>query len=100
MHPTTDADALQAAVLTLSEDAPDVAATTFLAPHGRWNGLISAVGSYVSGAEWREPERQDCSASSRERTRRFLPAPTREDRTRLYQRHCVRGRKKIVFGVG
>jgi monoamine oxidase len=36
---------------SLSEDAPDVAATTFLAPHGRWNGLISAVGSYVSGAE-------------------------------------------------
>ena len=25
----------------------------------------------------REPKRQDCSASSREMTRRFLPAPTR-----------------------
>jgi monoamine oxidase len=36
---------------SLSEHAPDVAAATFLAPHGRWNGLISAVGSYVSGAE-------------------------------------------------
>ena len=36
---------------SLSEHAPDVAAATFLAPHGRWNGLISAVGSYVSGAD-------------------------------------------------
>jgi monoamine oxidase len=35
---------------SLSEDAPDVAAATFLAPQGRWNSLISAVGSYVSGA--------------------------------------------------
>jgi len=36
---------------SLSEDAPDVSAATFLAPHGRWNELISAVGSYVSGAD-------------------------------------------------
>ncbi|MFZ2139393.1 MAG: FAD-dependent oxidoreductase, partial [Xanthobacteraceae bacterium] len=36
---------------SLSEHAPDVAAATFLVPHGRWNGLISAVGSYVSGAD-------------------------------------------------
>ena len=36
---------------SLSEHAPDVAAATFLAPHGRWNGLIGAVGSYVSGAD-------------------------------------------------
>jgi monoamine oxidase len=36
---------------SLSEHAPDVAAATFLAPHGRWNGLISAVGSYASGAD-------------------------------------------------
>ena len=35
----------------LAEDAADVAAATFLAPHGRWNELITAVGSYVSGAE-------------------------------------------------
>jgi monoamine oxidase len=33
------------------EHAPDVAAATFLEPHGRWNGLIGAVGSYVSGAD-------------------------------------------------
>src|SRR6202011_4959030 len=26
---------------SLSEHAPDVAAATFLAPHGRWNGLIN-----------------------------------------------------------
>jgi hypothetical protein len=31
---------------------------------------------------------------------KVLPKAHREDRTRLYQRHCVRGRKKIVFGVG
>jgi len=36
---------------SLSEDAPDVAASTFLVPQGRWNGLISAVGSYVTGAD-------------------------------------------------
>jgi monoamine oxidase len=33
------------------EHAPDVAAATFLEPRGRWNGLIGAVGSYVSGAD-------------------------------------------------
>jgi monoamine oxidase len=36
---------------SLSEDKPDVAAGTFLEPHGRWNALINAVSSYVSGAE-------------------------------------------------
>jgi monoamine oxidase len=36
---------------SLSEDQPDVAAATFLEPHGRWNALINAVSSYVSGAE-------------------------------------------------
>jgi monoamine oxidase len=36
---------------SLSEDAPDVACATFLAPNGRWNELISAVGSYVTGAD-------------------------------------------------
>jgi monoamine oxidase len=35
----------------LAEDVADVSAATFLAPHGRWNELITAVGSYVSGAE-------------------------------------------------
>ena len=44
---------------SLSEDAPDVAASTFLAPHGRWNGLISAVGSYVSGADLKRVSTRD-----------------------------------------
>ena len=38
----------------LSERAqkePDVAAATLLKPGGRWNNLISAVGTYISGAE-------------------------------------------------
>jgi monoamine oxidase len=30
---------------------PDVPAATLLAPGSRWNGLISAVGTYISGAE-------------------------------------------------
>src|SRR5262249_7388714 len=30
---------------------PDVAAASFLEPLGRWNGLINAVSTYVSGAE-------------------------------------------------
>src|SRR5215470_8780579 len=34
-----------------SEQMPDVAAARFLAPHGRWNDLINAVGTYVTGAE-------------------------------------------------
>ena len=36
---------------SLCEDKPDVAAATFLEPHGRWNALINAVSTYVSGAE-------------------------------------------------
>ena len=36
---------------SLAQDAPDVAAATFLEPRGRWNGLIGAVGSYASGAD-------------------------------------------------
>src|SRR5262249_52939973 len=36
---------------TLPDDAEDVAAATFLEPLGRWNGLIDAVGTYVSGAD-------------------------------------------------
>lgn len=32
-------------------DGDDVAAATFLEPLGRWNGLIDAVGTYVSGAD-------------------------------------------------
>jgi len=34
-----------------SEAEPDVAAAHFLDPGGRWNNLINAVGTYVSGAE-------------------------------------------------
>jgi len=30
---------------------PDIAAATLLAPGCRWNGLISAIGTYISGAE-------------------------------------------------
>jgi monoamine oxidase len=36
---------------TASEAVPDVAAASFLEPGGRWNDLINAVGTYVSGAE-------------------------------------------------
>jgi monoamine oxidase len=36
---------------SLPEDKPDVAAATFLEPRGRWNALINAVSTYVSGAE-------------------------------------------------
>ena len=35
---------------SLPDTEPDVATATFLAPHGRWNALIGAVGSYASGA--------------------------------------------------
>jgi monoamine oxidase len=37
--------------LTLAPDAPDVAAAAFLEPGGRWNNLINAIGTYISGAE-------------------------------------------------
>jgi monoamine oxidase len=36
---------------SLSDDEPDLAAATFLEPRGRWNALINAVSTYVSGAE-------------------------------------------------
>ncbi|MGZ8367737.1 MAG: FAD-dependent oxidoreductase, partial [Rhodoplanes sp.] len=36
---------------TLSEGQRDVAGAVFLAPLGRWNDLIDAVSTYVSGAE-------------------------------------------------
>jgi monoamine oxidase len=36
---------------SLPEEAPDVAAATFLASHGRWNELINAVATYASGDE-------------------------------------------------
>src|SRR5882757_1051934 len=34
-----------------SEAMPDVASASFLTPGNRWNDLINAVGTYVSGAE-------------------------------------------------
>jgi monoamine oxidase len=36
---------------TPSDGAGDVSAASFLEPLGRWNGLIDAVGTYVSGAD-------------------------------------------------
>jgi monoamine oxidase len=47
-------DALQSfhqRVDALSDNQPDVSAASFLDPHGHWNGLITAVGTYISGAE-------------------------------------------------
>ena len=35
----------------IAEGATDVPAASFLEPHGRWNNLITAIGTYVSGAE-------------------------------------------------
>ncbi len=37
---------------TAAELAPDGPAATLLGPQGRWNGLIGAVGTYITGAEW------------------------------------------------
>jgi monoamine oxidase len=36
---------------SLPEGGPDVASATFLEPPGRWNQLIGAISTYVSGAE-------------------------------------------------
>jgi monoamine oxidase len=41
---------LQQRLDTLPDDEPDVAASTFLEPGGRWNALINAVSTYASGA--------------------------------------------------
>jgi monoamine oxidase len=30
----------------------DIAAAAYLDPHSRWNGLINALGGYITGAEW------------------------------------------------
>jgi monoamine oxidase len=30
----------------------DIAAAAYLDPHSRWNGLITALGTYITGAEW------------------------------------------------
>ncbi len=37
--------------LSVPDNAPDVPAAAFLAPGNRWNNLINAIGSYISGAE-------------------------------------------------
>lgn len=34
-----------------AQRSPDVPAAALLAPGGRWNGLIGAIGTYISGAE-------------------------------------------------
>ncbi|MDR3420909.1 MAG: NAD(P)/FAD-dependent oxidoreductase [Xanthobacteraceae bacterium] len=36
----------------LAQHEPDVAAAAALEPGNRWNGLINALGTYISGAEW------------------------------------------------
>jgi monoamine oxidase len=36
----------------LAQDERDVAASAALEPGNRWNGLINAIGTYISGAEW------------------------------------------------
>jgi monoamine oxidase len=36
---------------SLSSQTPDIAAAALLAPGGRWNALITAVGTYVTGTE-------------------------------------------------
>jgi len=36
---------------TAAQSRPDVAASALLEPGNRWNGLLAAVGSYISGAE-------------------------------------------------
>ncbi len=36
----------------ISERASDLPASIFLDPNCRWNGLINAISTYISGAEW------------------------------------------------
>jgi len=36
---------------SLADQGPDIAGASFLEPFGRWNALINAVSTYVSGAE-------------------------------------------------
>jgi monoamine oxidase len=47
----TELQEFRARLDSASEAVPDVAAASFLEPGGRWNDLINAVGTYVSGAE-------------------------------------------------
>lgn len=44
-------DAFQDRVDAVAPDAPDVAAAALLTPDGRWNGLIGAVGTFITGGE-------------------------------------------------
>ena len=44
-------EAFRARLDCVSDQGADVAAASFLEPGGRWNDLINAVGTYVSGAE-------------------------------------------------
>jgi monoamine oxidase len=34
------------------ERTTDIAGAAYLDPHSRWNGLINALGTYITGAEW------------------------------------------------
>jgi monoamine oxidase len=46
---------------SLPDGAADVAAAAFLEPLARWNGLIDAVGTYVSGADLERVSARDLS---------------------------------------
>lgn len=43
----------------LAQNGPDVAASAALEPHSRWNGLINALSTYISGAEWSRVSARD-----------------------------------------
>jgi monoamine oxidase len=45
-------DAFYLRLESVADSDTDVAAAAFLEPGGRWNGLINAISSYISGAEW------------------------------------------------
>ena len=47
----TALEAFRARLDCVSDQGPDVVAASFLEPGGRWNDLINAVSTYVSGAE-------------------------------------------------
>ncbi len=43
----------------LAQNEPDVPSSRALEPGGRWNGLIDAVSTYISGAEWERVSAKD-----------------------------------------
>ena len=44
-------EAFYARLDSAAQQGPDVAASAFLAPDCRWNGLINSIGTYVTGAD-------------------------------------------------